>query len=221
MITGITAASHSRTPNSQKALPAFNYKSSLHRRLFHSLLTSWLWPMNLVKLPQSILYNIFAGIISEYIDTAIASPPRPLWLAQYPADIIAHVRSVLVARDALKSPDVGSDRNEWSDISEPDFVSIVLTDAESGALDYTVTYDTSAAPLNEDEDDFDDDDPAFLEFLKRYDVKPDTSDDSTSTDSVSDVFTDYQSERFDSSDDEGPVLDSDPDPAQLQRAFVT
>ncbi|KJA21126.1 hypothetical protein HYPSUDRAFT_762112 [Hypholoma sublateritium FD-334 SS-4] len=174
--------------------------------------------MSLVKLPQNILYDIFAGIVSEYIDTTIASPPRPLWLVQFPADVIAHIRGVLVARNALTPPAVGSDRNEWSGISEPDFVAVVLDEVKSGALDYTVTFETSAAPLDDDDDD--DNDPGFLEFLKRYDKKPGDSDDSTSTDSVSEVFTDYQSEQFDSSDDEEADPGSDPDPERLQRTFV-
>jgi len=86
--------------------------------------------MSISALPSHILFNIILGVVAGYIDTAIASPPAPRWMHRFSKSATILVRDFLVTqvKDGLREPPhvpIGSNRTEWSDVTEPEFLAIL------------------------------------------------------------------------------------------------
>ena len=86
--------------------------------------------MSISALPSHILFNIILGVVAGYIDTAITSPPAPRWMHRFSKSAIILVRDFLATqvKDGLREPPhvpIGSNRTEWSDVTEPEFLAIL------------------------------------------------------------------------------------------------
>ncbi|KAF8968294.1 hypothetical protein BDZ97DRAFT_1755343 [Flammula alnicola] len=181
--------------------------------------------MALARLPPEILYDIIADIVSEYIDTSIACPPRPAWLTRYPEEVVTHVRGTLATRGRLSSIPVGSDHTEWSGISHSEFTS-VLDDTKVLDFDSEVPLEVRAEASDSDEDDSEDELPIqnnrSVQNIASEDQDNDgiasRSDGGDSSDSVSNVSIDYESDKSVYSSDGGYSWDYE-DLDQLKRNF--
>ncbi|KAJ3517121.1 hypothetical protein NLJ89_g703 [Agrocybe chaxingu] len=87
--------------------------------------------MHFSDLPDKVIDNIVASVLVDYMDDAIASPPKPAWLVPYSSISKTYVRRNLLTRRArlglgpLIIP-VGSDKTEWSGVTSKQFYKIVL-----------------------------------------------------------------------------------------------
>ena len=103
--------------------------------------------MSFSKLASDIVYQIAGHVVAEYIDTAIATPPRPIWAAPYSKDFTKLVLSIISERrSGLGRPTQlsGSDWTEWSGVTLQEFNAVAVAFAHAAELG--ATKQTSTQP---------------------------------------------------------------------------
>lgn len=92
--------------------------------------------MSFSKLADDTVYQIAGHVVAEYIDTAIATPPRPVWAAPYSKDFTKLVLSIISERrSGLGQPTQlsGTDWTEWSGVTLEDFNAVAVAFAHAAA----------------------------------------------------------------------------------------
>jgi len=93
--------------------------------------------MSFSKLAADTVYQIAGHVVAEYIDTAITTPPRPVWAASYSKELIKVVLAIISERRCgLGQPTQlsGSDWTEWSGVTAQDFFNVAINLAQAAEL---------------------------------------------------------------------------------------
>jgi hypothetical protein len=105
--------------------------------------------MSFSKLASDTVYQIAGHVVAEYIDTAIATPPRPVWAAPYSKDFTKLVLSIISERRSGQGQPTqlsGSDWTEWSGVTLQDFEAVAVAFAHPAAKIETTTKTPTQPP---------------------------------------------------------------------------